>query len=120
MDIEEYRRGWLARAAEEGRRAEQLEGRLRAALPALTRILVTDFGADAVALIGSVARGETRVDSDLDLVVRGVPGERLLAAGVAIERAADVAVDLIPWESASAELRAVVLAEGTGLYGDFA
>lgn len=79
--------------------------RSQAALSIATRIaekLVGTFGAQRVVLIGSLARGDFRLQSDIDLVVAGIAPGRFYEACTAADRVAgDFAVDLIPLEDAN-------------------
>lgn len=118
MDVESYRRGWVERAEREARAAASRAESVRASLPRLVAILTERFGATGVAVFGSLVRGELRADSDLDLAAAGIPVDRLFAAGAAVERAADMDVDLVPWESATPELRAVIRDEGLVVFGE--
>lgn len=108
---------WSRRWAEENERARAAKDLAQAALPSLVTLLADRFGATAVVLIGSLARGEFREDSDIDLVVAGLDPTCFWRAGAALESTANRPVDLIPWEAASEELKHVVVAEGRLLYG---
>ncbi len=119
MEIEDHREAWARRWAAEAAVAQAEVARRRACLPTLVAILVEDFGATAVALIGSLARGEQHGHSDIDLVVSGLAAASLWKAGAKLDRAAGVHVDLIPWEDATSELRQVVMREGEILHGRF-
>lgn len=57
------------------------------------------YGADNARVFGSVARGEDRPDSDIDLIVDVAPGTGLFTIGrmeQALEQLLEVDVDLIP------------------------
>lgn len=72
----------------------------------------------SVALFGSVARGEERRDSDIDLLVELDPGTRpfeLLTLGAELEDALGVKVDVGTPESLREGLRPEVLAEAVPL-----
>lgn len=115
--LDQYRKGWEERGRrEEGQRAARTE-RARALLPELTRELVSRWGARRVVLVGSLARGELRSDSDIDLVVWGLRPEDVYDALAAVDRlAGEFDVDVIPWESATPPMRAVA-DEGEVLHG---
>jgi predicted nucleotidyltransferase len=117
MDLGLYKDGWAARRLAEREADERARLAARAELPRLVEVLVRDFGVDRVVLIGSLARGDFRADSDIDLVARGLRGAALFTAGAALERVSARAVDLIPMEEASAELLAVMASEGEVLHG---
>jgi predicted nucleotidyltransferase len=116
MDLETFREGWAARRQAEREADERARREARAELPRLVDVLVRDFGADRVVLIGSLARGDFRAGSDIDLVARGLHGATLFTAGAALERASRRPVDLIPMEDASEALLAVMAAEGEVLH----
>lgn len=79
--------------------------------------LATQYGVKRVVLIGSLARGEFRLASDIDIVVEGLPVGDLFRAGSEAESlASGFCVDLIPLESANPLLRAAVRNEGVVLY----
>jgi len=83
----------------------------------LTRTL-RRLGATNVRLFGSVARGDDRPDSDVDLLVKLQPGVGLLALArmtSEAERILGKPVDLVPDSSLKAELREHVLAEAVAL-----
>jgi predicted nucleotidyltransferase len=119
MDLASYRDGWEARLREESARASLAREEARAALPSLVELLVQGFGADFVALIGSLAQDGAafRPDSDLDLVARGLEGAALFKAGAALERLAGRDVDLIPLEDATPALLEELCARGEVLHG---
>jgi predicted nucleotidyltransferase len=102
--IDAWRARWAA-AAEADRTAERAAWDTARALAAILR---DRFGATRVILIGSLAEGRFRTDSDLDLAVAGVADDRFFRAGAELEAAAGRPVDLIPLESASAALLAEV------------
>ncbi len=68
----------------------------------ISRLLVDSFGARRVVLIGSLARGDFRDHSDIDLVVTGIAAASFFDACAAADReAGDFAVDVIPIEDAN-------------------
>ena len=85
---------------------------------AAARVLLDRFGAHSVLLFGSVARGDGRPGSDIDLLVAGVPPARWFDACAA---AADVvrcgAVDLVPADLAHQDVLERARAEGIALHG---
>lgn len=117
MEFEAYRQAWADRWAAEARSAKERAQRALELLPMLVKILVEEYDATGVALIGSLARGDFHASSDIDLVVAGVPAASFYRAGAALERAAGVPVDLVPWETATDEMREVVSSEGRVLHG---
>jgi uncharacterized protein len=75
-------------------------------------------GARNVRVFGSVARGESRDSSDLDLLVKMTEGRSLLdlvALGADLEEALGLAVDVVTEKSLSPYLRDRVLAEAVSL-----
>lgn len=72
----------------------------------------------AVAVFGSVARGDEHPGSDLDFLVQLEPGARpfeILSIAVALEEALGVSVDVATPESLRPSIREVVLAEAIWL-----
>lgn len=57
--------------------------------------ILRQAGATEVFVFGSVARGEPRPDSDLDIAVRGLPPEKFFATMSAITFAISRSFDLI-------------------------
>lgn len=113
---EPYLRAWRER----GRQAEAANRRAAAEALPIARLLAArlrrEFGARRVVLVGSLARGDFGVGSDIDLAAEGVPADRFFEIGVALERAASpFRVDLIPLESASEAFLALMATEGVEL-----
>ena len=116
-EFEPYLRAWRERwqrqrvadaeAAREARKiAERLAEQLR-----------TDYGVRKVVLAGSLARGDFRVGSDIDLAAEGIPGDRFFRAGAELERVAGgLRVDLVPLESANPAYLADLARDGIVLY----
>lgn len=99
-----------AAAAAAGAEARALAARLAAGLAA-------EPGVKRVWLVGSLARSQFKLGSDIDLVVEGLPAERLFAVGAALEaEAGGFAVDLVPLESARPLFRQHVEREGVVLW----
>jgi hypothetical protein len=76
------------------------------------------YGASDVRIIGSVARGDTRRDSDLDLVVRFEAGRSLLDQGglvMDLRELLGVEVDVIDEEAMRPRFRSKVLREAVQL-----
>jgi predicted nucleotidyltransferase len=75
------------------------------------------YGAVRVVLGGSLARGDFRVGSDIDLAVEGLEPDAIFAAGAELEReAAGLTVDLVPLESASPDYLRLLEREGIVLH----
>lgn len=76
------------------------------------------YGASDVRIVGSVARGDTRRDSDLDLVVRFEAGRSLLDQGglvMDLRELLGVEVDVIDEEAMRPRFRNKVLREAVQL-----
>lgn len=74
------------------------------------------FNAANPRVFGSVARGEDRVDSDLDILVDTLPGTSLFDLGGLLEELKDilgVKVDLVTPGGLPENIRARVLSEAT-------
>ncbi len=83
----------------------------------MAEVLRSRYGARRVLLAGSLARGEFRRGSDIDLAVEGLPTDDLFRAGAALEECAPgLEVDLVPIESASTEYLARLERDGIKLY----
>jgi predicted nucleotidyltransferase len=116
-----YARAWRHAWEEDARRRKALALRARALLPHLVELLVEEWGARRVFLIGSLARGEFGDASDIDLVAEGLALPSFYEACAAIERAAggEFHVDLVPLESARPFVRDLVSrGEAEVLYDD--
>ncbi len=82
----------------------------------LTEVL-SALAARRVWVFGSFARGCVRSDSDLDMAVEGLPYSQDQLLGIAEQSlGGGLALDLVPWEAASALLRERILSEGRVLY----
>lgn len=100
------------------RRHRARAARLRTALPDAASTL-RSFGARRVILFGSLARGEATESSDVDLLVDGIPLDRIFQAEAAIAHLFDDAeVDLVPAERARPEILARAALEGEVLLDD--
>jgi len=112
-DYREYveagrRRFALARREDEARAARALEAARRVAV-----LLVREFRASRVTLVGSLAVGAFGSRSDIDLVVEDLPPARFFAACARADReAGEFAVDLVPVECAGDLMRRRVATEG--------
>lgn len=85
---------------------------LRAALPELRR----DFGVEGISVYGSVARGESRPESDIDLLIAFSPGSRptlftLVRLQAALEVRLGCPVDLTTAGGLRRRMRDTVLRE---------
>jgi len=72
------------------------------------------YGVSVVGIFGSLVRGESRSDSDLDLladIVRPISLLELVGAELYLSEALGVKVDLVPKRSLREELRDIILKE---------
>ena len=93
--------------------SEALEKHRQAIREATTR-----FNAANPRVFGSVARGEDRADSDLDILVDALPGSTLFSLGGlqdALEVLLDVTVDVVTSEGLRPELRDRILSEARAI-----
>jgi predicted nucleotidyltransferase len=115
--LSSYAAGWQARDRLRQQRAAEWRSRMEACLPQVARMLADDFGATRVLLFGSFARGIAVPGSDIDLLVDGLPMERLIEATVRAERLlAEARVDLVPADQIRPEVMTEALAEGVLLH----
>ena len=116
-EFDGYIRAWRKRW-ERGRRADEAAARRAAATARrIARLLARRYGARRVVLCGSLARGEFREGSDIDLAVEGVPIGRFFEASAAAARVAgDVEVDVVPIESATPLYRKWLARDGVVLH----
>jgi predicted nucleotidyltransferase len=118
-EFDAYLRGWRQRW-EGQRRADAASAReARRIAEELARTLQQRYGAHRVVLVGSLARGEFRAGSDIDLAAEGIPDELFFRAGADLDAAAGgLHVDLIPIESANAAFLADLDRDGIVLQGE--
>jgi len=108
-----YLDAWRKRWAGEARADAEARARAQVAAKQIARLLREKYGARRIVLIGSLARGDFRVGSDIDLVVEGLDSKVFYKAGADAERtAAGHDVDLVPLESASPALLDQMAREG--------
>lgn len=108
---------WRARARARERESREHIIEVRARLGQIVRVLVDGYGARRVVLFGSVARGDASPSSDVDVLVEGVPIDRITNAHVAVlDALPGLWVDLVPAELARPEVLARALREGETLY----
>jgi uncharacterized protein len=116
-EFESYLQGWRKRWRAQERADAEAAVRARQIADRLARRLHEEFGARRVVLVGSLARGQFGIGSDIDLAAEGIPDEVFFRAGADIEADADgLRVDLIPIESANALFLADLAREGVVLY----
>jgi predicted nucleotidyltransferase len=117
-DLSSYVAGWHARERARLQEAARWRTRVQARLPQVARMLAEDFGVTRVLLFGSLARGAARPESDVDLLVEGLPLERLIEATVRADRPlAEASADLVPADRVRPEVLTRALAEGILLHG---
>jgi predicted nucleotidyltransferase len=118
-EFEPYVRAWRKRFEEQRRADADAAGGARQVAQRLARRLHEKYGAVRVVLVGSLARGEFRVGSDIDLAAEGIPDDVFFRAGADLEaEAGGLHVDLVPLESANAAFGADVAREGIVLYDE--
>jgi predicted nucleotidyltransferase len=116
VHIEPYREAWRRRLAAERVEAGARAERARALAQELARLLRSEHGARRVWLIGSLARGDFGLRSDIDLVVEGIPPERFYhACARAQALAGDIGVDLAAREAVPPRLERALAREGVEL-----
>lgn len=116
-EFDSYLRGWQERWERQRRADRKAAGEARKVAERLARLLRDAYGARRVILVGSLARGEFHVGSDIDLAAEGIPDDRFFRAGADLEAAADgIHVDLVPIESADPAFLADLTREGIVLH----
>lgn len=70
------------------------------------------FGAERVILYGSLARGDERADSDLDICVEGIPAENFFSALGECLLHSEHSISVIDLQSSYGLLRNRILQEG--------
>jgi predicted nucleotidyltransferase len=117
-DLSSYVAGYNERLAAQKARDKIRCTELENKLSDVVNVLVRDFGVTQVVLFGSLARQEAGMESDVDLLVYGLPLQKLMEATVAAERIIKIThVDLVPYEIARKDILQRALAEGKVLYG---
>ena len=109
--LQSLRRRWTSGRAE----AEERARRLLALLPAAVEILRGRFGVGRIWLFGSLATGDARLTSDVDLAVEGLRSDRQIEALDAVMLALRCPVDLVRLETAPESLVERILTEGRPL-----
>ena len=116
-EFDAYVRAWRERWRHERRADSAAARRARTISRKVARLLVRRYGARRVVLCGSLARGDFRRGSDIDLAVEGVPAELFFEASAAAARAAgEFEVDVVPIESATRRYREWLAGEGIVLH----
>ncbi len=81
---------------------------------------ITGLGVQRLALFGSVQRNTARPDSDVDVLVEFVPGEKtymhFFALGELLEQLFQRRVELVTPESLSPSMRGRIFAEATDVF----
>ncbi len=114
-DLESYRAAWRQRSRDEERRRREAMERAVAEARTLAGILKDKYHCRSVHLIGSLARGEFRERSDIDLVAEGLPAAHYFHALAEIASLSSFPVDLIPFEDADELIKESVIGEGIPL-----
>ena len=97
-------------------RREEATRRGRALLPKLVRVLVEEYGALRVTLIGSLARGTFDQGSDIDLVVEGVALRTLFEAQCRLWDVAGFPVDVLRAEAMNRHVAHAIRSHGEVLH----
>ena len=116
-ELETYVVAWRERWRRERERDREAAVAARETAVRLAATLRDRYGASRVILTGSLARGEFRCGSDIDLAVAGLRPDAIFEAGATLEReAGGLEVDLVPLESASPEYLRRLEQEGVVLH----
>jgi predicted nucleotidyltransferase len=118
QSLDSYVEGWRSRAQTGAAEHRARSARLRLALDEVAERLNRDFAVRRVVLFGSLARGEGRAGSDVDLLVEGLDPARIIEASVMADRILREAhVDIVPAELARPEIRRRAEEEGEVIRG---
>lgn len=115
VTAEQLARRFDEREGERRARAAARAQHLLEILPDAVRVLRLKYGAFRVTLFGSLATGEFRESSDVDLAVEGLDGSKYFAALTDLMTEFRGPVDLVRVEEASSALLAHIVAEGRPL-----
>ena len=115
VSIAEMAATWRRHEAERRARALVRARRLLDRLPEARETLIGHHGASGVFLFGSLATGDCREDSDVDLAVDGLAPERYFEALADVMAIVGGPVDLVRLEEAGGSLRDRIRAEGRRL-----
>ena len=105
----------LARRASDERARAAGRARTQLAKVDAAKGLLEQHGARRVWLFGSLARGDVRRDSDVDLAVEGLPASAYFSALAALMDLFGGRVDFVRVEEAGDSLRACIRDEGKAL-----
>ena len=116
-EFEPYVRVWRERWRRQREADAEAAREARKIAERLAEQLRTDYGVRKVVLAGSLARGDFRVGSDIDLAAEGIPDDKFFRAGAELERTAGgLHVDLVPLESANPAYLADLARDGIVLH----
>ena len=118
-NVEKYLPTWRRRLADDASALAQRRRTAEQAAERMGRILVDEFAAERVYLVGSLLKTESfGTHSDIDLVVVGLDPVRYFRALSRIwkELPKGMEVDLVPFETADTHLQTLALSEGALLY----
>lgn len=116
-DYSSYIRGWRQRWKDQRVVDEEAAGDARRIADRLARLLRERYSPQRIILVGSLARGEFGVGSDIDFAVEGIPDDQFFRAGADLDAAASgLHVDLVPIESADPAFLSNMAREGITLH----
>ncbi|NLG84958.1 MAG: nucleotidyltransferase domain-containing protein [Firmicutes bacterium] len=115
IELKSYQAAWRRRRAEAEAARREREAKAWSRAGELADLLKTTYGCTAVYLIGSLARGDFGEDSDIDLVVEGLPDKDYFHALGELQRRSEFPVDLIPLVDADRLITESVTSEGIRL-----
>jgi predicted nucleotidyltransferase len=111
-DLSSYIKGWRSRDARDQEALTERHRHAREEALKLAQVLVSEFGVEEVYLIGSMATGQIRERSDIDLAVVGLNPVDYWKASARLNRETDLAVDLIDLSAALSSMVQRVQREG--------
>ncbi len=107
---------WRDRQAQEKRLHQQLATQAKQEAKQITEFLVRQYNVQRVILFGSLARDRFVAESDIDLVVEGLPATDYFAILAQVNRLAFRWVDLKLWEDLNLPFKSRILETGEVLY----
>jgi len=115
-DYSSYIEGYKERIEKQKVRLKQLKKYAFSESKKIALLLADRYDVDLVILFGSYAKGTHRVDSDVDIAIRGINNDDYWEAWSLVEQLTDLSIDLRRLEDFSESSRKLILEYGVVLY----